>query len=234
MRFWYRRVSRARRNGMYGISSVRNTTDATKPASTSRPLPATTPMQATTNTEAAVVIPFTMPSPAWMTTPAPMKPTPVMTPATALGACLPTLAVTAAAPTATSTNGRSDADAPRIPRSMPSGRASPAAVSTLAMRSASDGAAAMGRWPRPGLPAPFGQLDVQLVDVGALHRIAQSAAHLGHDRSIAEVGRGLDDGGAEAGRVRRLEDARTDEHRFGAQLQHQGGVGRGGDPAGAE
>src|SRR5437763_2027637 len=129
-------------------------------------------MQATTNTDAAVVMPFTMPCPPRNTTPAPRNPTPVITPATALGACFPTAAVTAAAPTATSTNGRSEADDPRMPRSIPSGRASPAAVTTRAIRSASDGAAAIGRRARPGLPAPFGQLDVQLVDLGALHGIA--------------------------------------------------------------
>src|SRR3954470_72988 len=79
------------------------------------------------------------------------------------------------------------------------------------------------------LPAAFGQLDVELVDLLAAHGVAQSAADLGDDLRIAVVRGGLDDGGGEAGGVGGLEDARTDEHRLRAQLHDQRCVSRRGD-----
>src|SRR3954447_14689253 len=68
------------------------------------------------------------------------------------------------------------------------------------------------------LPAALGQLDVELADLLAPHGVTQAAADLGDDLRIAVVRGGLDDGGREAGRVRRLEDSGAHEHRLGTQL----------------
>ena len=71
-------------------------------------------------------------------------------------------------------------------------------------------------------------------DLVAAHRLAEPPRHLGHDRRVLVVGGGLDDRLGPRGRVGALEDAAADEHRLGAELHDERGVGRGGDPAGAE
>src|SRR3954463_11740174 len=88
--------------------------------------------------------------------------------------------------------------------------------------------------PRVHSPAPFRQLHRDLVHADAGHGLAQTAAHLGQDVGVTEVGGGLDDGLGPRGGVGRLEDARPDEDRLGTELHDEGGIGRGGHAAGAE
>ena len=63
---------------------------------------------------------------------------------------------------------------------------------------------------------------------------SRDRARRGDALGVLPVGGGLDDRPRPRGRVLGLEDARADEHAFGAERHHQRGVGRGGDPAGAE
>ena len=53
------------------------------------------------------------------------------------------------------------------------------------------------------LPAALGELDVELVDLLARHRLAEASAHLGEDVRIAEVRGRLDDRLRPHRRVRR-------------------------------
>src|SRR3954452_14748721 len=76
------------------------------------------------------------------------------------------------------------------------------------------------------LPAALGVALVDLVHGDAGHRRAETARHLRQYRRVLEVGGGLDDRLGPRRRIVALEDARADEHRLGAQLHGEGGVGR--------
>src|SRR3954470_22620169 len=174
-------------------------------------------MAAATNTAAALVIPLIIPMPPRMSRPPPMKPTPVTMPAMACGDVLAATAVIAAAPSPTREKVRSPAADSRISRSKPMANVSPNAV---AMRPASSRSPSPAAMTEP-LPAPLGQLGLDGGAVEAPHGVTETPADLGHDAGIAVVGGGLDDGPPEAGRVGALEDARTHEDRFGAELHHE-------------
>src|SRR6185369_15079164 len=60
-------------------------------------------------------------------------------------------------------------------------------------------------------PTAFGELLVDLVHADAGHRGTETAADLGEDVRVAEVGGGLDDGLCSWRGVVALEDARADE-----------------------
>src|SRR5512132_4248362 len=71
-------------------------------------------------------------------------------------------------------------------------------------------------------------------DLEAGHRIAELHRRLGDALGVVEVRGGLDDRASPAGGILALEDPGADEVALGAELHHQRGIGRGGDPARAE
>src|SRR4051812_33526977 len=82
-------------------------------------------------------------------------------------------------------------------------------------------------------PAAIGELDVEVVDLLAPHRVAQTARHLGHDGGVGEVRGGLDDRLGHGGWFRALEDAAADEDGLRTELHDERRIGGGGDPTGA-
>ena len=68
------------------------------------------------------------------------------------------------------------------------------------------------------------QGDLLLVD--AHHGLAQVLGQRGDELGVGVVGDGLYNGRSSLGRIARLEDAGADKHALGAQLHHQGCVGR--------
>src|SRR2546430_2657676 len=66
------------------------------------------------------------------------------------------------------------------------------------------------------------------------HRLAEPARDLGDELGVAEVRGRFDDRLRATRRIRRLEDARTDEVALCAELHHQCSVSRTRDPSGAE
>ena len=84
------------------------------------------------------------------------------------------------------------------------------------------------------LPPPVGQMFAELRGVETTHGLAEAPRDLGHVVGVPEVRGRLHDGGRHPGRIRRLEDPRTHEHGFGAQLHHERSIRRGGDPPGTE
>src|SRR3954468_7826009 len=87
-----------------------------------------------------------------------------------------------------------------------------------------------------GLPAAALEQTVlaERADLDAGHRGAEAATGVREPLGIVVVGGGLDDRGACALGILGLEDAGADEDALRAELHHQRGVGRGGDPAGGE
>src|SRR4051812_32582890 len=86
----------------------------------------------------------------------------------------------------------------------------------------------------PWLPAALRVPLIDLVHRNTGHRCAEATADLGKDVGVTEVRRRLDDGLCAWCRIVALEDARPDEHRFGAELHGQRRVGRRGDTTRAE
>src|SRR4051812_47691188 len=86
----------------------------------------------------------------------------------------------------------------------------------------------------PWLPAALRVPLIDLVHRNTGHRCAEATADLGKDVGVTEVRRRLDDGLGAWCRIVTLEDARPDEHRFGAELHGQRRVGRRGDATRAE
>src|SRR6266571_6150608 len=75
---------------------------------------------------------------------------------------------------------------------------------------------------------------LQLPHINSLHGLAQLFACFQNGLGVLKVRGRLDDGFGPLFRVARLEDSRTNEHRFGAQLTDQRRVGRGGNAAPAD
>src|SRR6185436_821212 len=84
------------------------------------------------------------------------------------------------------------------------------------------------------LPTALGELHLELSDLLARHRLAETARHLRDDVGVGVVRGGLDDRARPLRRIGRLEDAAADEHRLRAELHHERGVGRRRDAARAE
>src|SRR5215467_297167 len=86
-----------------------------------------------------------------------------------------------------------------------------------------------------GRPLPAARLQqVRFLELGGLdarHRLAELLGDAREHVGILVVRGGLHDGAGPRGRIRGLEDPGADEHRLGAELHHESGVGGSGDAA---